>query len=227
MYWIYGTYAALLLFGSYNIFGTMYANCPKVETVDEVDLGLFIKHTWYIQAQQIVSYQQVDQFYCVTATYALENKRVPLFDGQVLSVYNYANEGQVNGKPTNTKDGMVLCARVPDAKDPTKLLVAPCFLPNIAGGQYWIIGLGKHHDDEYSWAVISGGPPVKQYPDGGCTTLVNKTNHAGLWIFSSKPIMDQTSYQQATDLLKAKGYTLSQLYTVEQRGCLYKDSFIK
>lgn len=226
MYWIYGVYATLLIFGTYNIFGAMYSTCPNVETVDGVDLELFAKHTWYIQAQQIVAYQQPDQFYCVTATYALENRRVPLFDGQVLSVYNYGNEKRINGYPTNTKEGMVLCARVPNAKDPTKLLVAPCFLPNIAGGQYWIIGLGKQ-EDEYSWAVISGGPPIKEYPDGGCTTLVNKTNHAGLWIFSSKPIMDQSSYQEAMNVLKEKGYTLSQLFPVEQKGCLYKDSFVK
>lgn len=226
MYWIYGTYVLLLLYGTYSIWHEMYSTCQKVETVDEVDIELFIKHTWYIQAQQIVSYQQPDQLFCVTATYALENRTVPLFDGQVLSVYNYANNKHVNGDPTNTKDGMVLCARIPNAKDPTKLLVAPCFLPNIAGGQYWIIGLGKQQD-RYLWAVISGGPPIQEYPDGGCTTLINKTNHAGLWIFSSTPIMDDTWYQEAIILLKEKGYTLSELYPVEQKGCLYKDSFVK
>lgn len=226
MIWVYGVYLLLLIFGTYNIWQEMYSMCPKVETVDDVDLEIFVKHTWYIQAQQIVTYQQPDQFFCVTATYALENRRVPLFDGDVISVYNYGNDNRVNGHPTNTKDGMVLCARVPNANDPAKLLVAPCFLPNIAGGEYWIIGLGKQQD-EYSWAVISGGPPLKQYPDGGCTTLVNKTNHAGLWIFSSKPIMDKTSYEQAISLLKEKGYTLSQLYPVEQMGCLYNDSFVK
>ena len=227
MYWLYGTYALLLLLGSYNVFFDISKECPSVKTVDNVDLDEFIRKTWYIQAQQVVSYQQSSEFYCVTATYEMENRRVPLFQGTVISVYNYANKNRVNGEPTNTKDGMILCARVPDAKDSSKLLVAPCFLPNIAGGQFWIIGLGEKQNGEYSWAVISGGPPVEQYPDGGCTTMINKTNHAGLWIFSRDPIMDHFSYHRATELLREKGYTLSQLYPVEQRGCLYNEAYIK
>merc|ERR1719183_2781456 len=62
--------------------------------------------------------------FCVAATYALEGKKVPFFSGTVVSVYNYANEDKVNGKNENA-NGMILCARVPDNKTPSKLEVAP------------------------------------------------------------------------------------------------------
>ena len=41
---------------------------------------------------------------------------MPFFSGFVASVYNYADEDEVNGKPQNTKDGQILCARQQDPK---------------------------------------------------------------------------------------------------------------
>ena len=53
--------------------------------------------------------------YCVAATYNLENATVPFFKGTVVTVYNYANVGAVNG-PNQNKNNMTLCARAVDAK---------------------------------------------------------------------------------------------------------------
>ena len=52
------------------------------------------------------------------------------------------------GEPLNAVDpatglpGMVLCARQPDAVSTSALLVAPCFLPNVFGGDYWVVAVG-------------------------------------------------------------------------------------
>ena len=104
------------------------------------------------------------------------NKKVPLFNGTVLAVYNYANKDKVNGENVN-KNKQILCARVPNNKLKSKLLVAPCFLPNFLGGDYWVIAVGPTSDN-YKWAIISGGNQQVQYKDG-CTTKTDGVNGAG------------------------------------------------
>lgn len=199
--------------------GALYAtSCPRVDTIEQVDINEFTKHTWYSQMQQEVKYQTKDSFYCVTATYNIEkNRTVPFFGGNVITVYNYADYDRVNGPPVNTRNGTLLCARQPNIKEPGKLLVGFCNFPNILCGDYWIIGLGEN----YEWLVVSGGQPTVRYDDG-CTT-----NQTGLWIFSKRPVMEKMYMQQSFDLLKRKGYTTSKLLHVEQRKCRYTDAFIK
>merc|ERR1712224_1105690 len=70
----------------------------------------------------------------------------------------------------------VLCARQKDPNAPGELLVAPCFLPNIFAGPYWVLTVGEDADGDYEWTIVSGGQPTVQYPDG-CTT--KKTGVSG------------------------------------------------
>lgn len=200
--------------------------CYPVETADNFDLNEFSSKTWYSQMQQEVKYQSKDSFYCVTATYNLEpNRTVPLFNGKVISVYNYGNIHEVNGEPVNTKNGTILCARQLNKNDNSKLRVGLCNLPNVFTGAYWVIGYGPSKPP-YEWIVVSGGQPTVLYKDG-CTTQINKTVNSGLWIFSSTPIMPYKHLFLARHLLRTKGYTLSQLYNVEHTNCTYEDAFIK
>lgn len=211
-------------FGIFDI--SLFKKCKHVDTVDTFDLNEFVRKTWYSQMQQEVKYQTKESFYCVTATYNFEeNRTVPFFSGKVISVYNYANRNEVNGDPVNTKNGTVLCARQPNDKDNSKLLVGLCNLPNIFTGDYWIIGYGPKNPP-YEWLVVSGGQPKNHYIDG-CTTRINSTNNAGLWIFSRYPIMSTSDLKSAMNLLKTKGYTLSKLIPVQQKGCIYENAFIK
>lgn len=209
-----------------TVFGIFYIHfnkCLPVNTVQNVSLSEFVKHTWYSQMQQEVAFQTKNSFYCVTATYNIEkNRTVPLFKGNVISVYNYANYDRVNGEPMNAKNGTVLCAKQVIANTNSKFSVAPCNVISVFGGPYWIIGVGEN----YEWLIVSGGQPRNEYTDG-CTTNVNTTNNAGLWIFSRKPVISKENMKQALALLNYKGYTLSQLKHVEQVGCTYKDAFIK
>ena len=206
-----------------GLFYIRYNNCPPVKTIPNVDLQEFVKHTWYSQMQQEVAYQSSESFYCVTATYNIEkNRTVPLFNGNVISVYNYANYDEVNGEPMNVKNGTVLCAKQILPNVNSRFSVAPCNVISVFGGPYWIIGL----HEKYEWLIVSGGQPREEYDDG-CTTKVNATNNAGLWIFSRNPIMSKSHMKEATQLLRMKGYTLSQLKEVKQKGCQYEDAFIK
>lgn len=227
-----------LLFNSISFFLVIYSSlssniyslpsdsdCNTVSPISDVNLNEFISHTWYIQQQQVTGYQDEDAFFCVAATYRSENASVPFFSGTVLSVYNYANKDIVNGVPLNTANGTVLCAREEDTSNTGSLLVAPCFLPNILAGPYWILALGYTQDGNLSWAVVSGGQPTEKYDDG-CTTKLTGTNGSGLWIFSRDPVATENDIDNARASLSEMGFTLSQLKDVEQKGCIYDQALI-
>ena len=49
--------------------------CRVVSTADPFNLTAYAVHPWYVQQQQIISYQPLDTLYCVRASYT------PEFDG--------------------------------------------------------------------------------------------------------------------------------------------------
>ena len=193
-------------------------NCPMVTTQENFNLTEYIRDKWYIQQQQITSYLPLEENYCVTARYNVSDKKILGYHGTVLNVYNYANLHKVNGENAN-KNNQVLCARVPDSKNPSKLLVAPCFLPNVFAGDYWVIAAGPSSNN-YEWAIVSGGQPTVQYKDG-CTTKTTGSNGAGFWYFSRVPVANNTVIKKLNKIARSKGYTLSQLHNVTQTNCSY------
>merc|ERR1719231_1295563 len=201
--------------------------CPSVTTVDHFNLTEWVRKTWYIQEQQVVDYQPLSSFYCVAATYNNQGKSVPFFDGTVLTVYNYANKDKVNGALQNANN-MTLCARALNKTDSSKLPVAPCFLPNILAGPYWVLGIGDDPEapGEYSWAVVIGGEPTVQWDDG-CTTKESGTNGAGLWLFTRQPVASKGQLDAMHALLAKQGVATSRLHPVQQTGCEYHDAVLK
>lgn len=198
---------------------TVNDQCPKVNTMNNFNITEYVKSKWYIQKQQITSYLPLRENYCVTAKYELSDKKIIGYNGIVLNVYNYANLDMVNGKNAN-KHNQVLCARIPNINISSKLLVAPCFLPNYFGGDYWVIAAGPHSNN-YEWALVSGGQPTVHYDDG-CTTKTTGSNGAGLWYFTRNQIVNNSIIEKLDKIAQYNGYTLSQLHDVNQTNCLYK-----
>lgn len=218
---------ALITIGSSLLINQSHHDCPIIQLQNDINLTEYIRSTWYIQQQQINSYQPKNDLFCVTATYNLDNhSRVPLFNGTVLSVYNYANHNYVNGPHTPTSNNSILCARQPNQSQPEKLLVAPCFLPNILGGPYWIVSVGPSSDN-YEWAIVSGGNPNVRIDNQTCTTKQRGVNGSGLWIFSRKQVLDDITLHHVRDILTKKGISTSRLLNVTQKGCNYTGAFIK
>lgn len=193
-------------------------NCPIVNTQTNFNLTEYVRDRWYIQKQQITTYLPLEENYCVTAKYNISDRKILGYKGVVLNVYNYANLYKVNGEEAN-KHNQVLCARVPDETIPSKLLVAPCFLPNAFAGDYWVVAAGPTSDN-YEWAIVSGGQPTVQYKDG-CTTKTTGSNGAGFWYFSRVPLASLSVIKKLNKIAKSKGYTLSQLHNVTQANCSY------
>lgn len=198
------------------------ASCKTVKPVDGLDLKEYISKTWYIQEQQVTGYLPVEQNFCVTATYQEGSQTVPLFNGKVVQVENYSNKDKVNGRVSATSNSTALCARQPNSEEAAKLLVAPCFLPNLLAGDYWVVAVGKN----YEWAVVSGGQPTVQYDDG-CTTKEEGTNGSGFWFFSRAPMASDSTLAEMRQAAKGLGFTLSRLNKVQQEGCKYAGAVIK
>lgn len=210
-----------------NLISLTLSNCPNIQPMTEFNTSEYIRSTWFIQEQQITGYQPENSLYCVAQTLNLTNRTVPFFNGNVISVFNYGNLNQVNGQSENAGN-FTLCARQTNTTDPARIINAPCFLPNILAGPYWVLAAGPRTDN-YTWAIVSGGPPNVKYPDGNCSTSLSGTNGSGLWLFSRHRFGELADYtvRIMRDLLVNMGITLSQLMNVEQQGCNYKGAYIK
>lgn len=194
------------------------AVCPSIATQGSFNLTEWIRASWFIQEQQLNGFQQPEDLFCVAATYELEGRTVPLWDGKVVSVYNYQNRGAVNGPGTNP-EAEPLCARLIDPDRPSDSIInAPCFLPNALAGPYWVVAAGPS-PQRYEWGIVSGGPPTVPDPEGGpgCTTSETGTNGAGLWLFHRRPIISEEEMADIRTVARMNGFTTSRLRPVFQR----------
>ena len=208
-------YFILLLFVSVDF---SQSACPTVSTVDNFNITEYTRDRWYIQKQQITEYLPLRNNYCVNAMYKVSNKTVPFYHGIVLDVFNNANTDGVNGTRVN-QNNFSLCGRIPNENVSSKLLVAPCFLPNFFAGDYWVIDAGPSSSN-YEYAIISGGQPTIEYSDG-CTTSTNYTNNSGFWFFTREKIASDNLIRYMENRAKEKGFTLRLLNNVTQFGCNY------
>jgi len=195
-----------------------------VEPVKHLDLAQYTEATWYIQKQQVTPYQSESQLYCVTATYE------PRANSDFIDVLNYGNNDEVNGSPQQSDSSgwfSGLCAKQATGGS---LAVAPCFLGpffNWFAGPYWIIAVAE----DYSWAIVSGGPPTEPREDGTCTTKEGSSfldiNGSGLWLFTRDQLpaegVVEGMLQTLTDM---KIYT-GDLKDVVQEGCTYDGATLK
>lgn len=230
----------LFLFGSSTKLITLANDekeptCPTISTVgdENFDLDEWIRATWYVQAQQLTTYSPPEDLYCLTATYNLEERRVPFFAGTVISVYN---RGTKSDFLTDNSDGLILCGRV-NPNDGSKISVSPCFLPNIFSGPYWPIYIDQDEDSgNYTTAVVSGGQ-TNIYMDGTeedgnvlCTTTETEDTNSGLWIISRDEEISEEKLGEVKQALNDMGIYTGLLRTIPQGpDCAesYQSRFIK
>lgn len=215
-------FLGFFLFSIANSYSYASNECPQVQTVNDLNLTEYIRAPWYIQMQQVTPYLPKNSNYCVFARYNTTNRHVPFFSGTVLLVYNYANRGRVNGNNLNFNN-TTLCARVPNSNESSKLLVAPCFLPNLFGGDYWVIDVGPETNN-YEYAIVIGGQPNVRLSDG-CTTSNSTMNNSGLWIFSRNNIVNSSFIEERLAKLKSMNISTSLLNNVTQENCTYREYY--
>lgn len=197
----------LLSSSSSSTFLIVSAECKIVDTVDDFDIDVYASKPWYSHQQAVNSYSPIEQNYCTTAVYTVLDQ--PTFWGYGVGVNNtaqYETGQKVNG---------LLCAYQTEEKD-SKLAVAPCFLPKIFAGPYWIVA----YDEEEGYALISGGQPTEESDevDGLCTTGTG-INNSGLWIFSRSQTRNETLINHVRAIAVDAGFDISVLNDVDHTNC--------
>merc|ERR1711998_454557 len=160
-----------------------------------------------IQQQAVTQYLPVEQNFCVYAEYSILKKKT--FWGYTIQVHNHAEEQD----GTVHDSGDFLYAKPDGSTDEAKLQVAPCFLPSVAAGPYWVLS----YSEEEGFALVSGGQPTVRTADG-CRTG-SGTNDAGLWIFTREQQRNEPLVPKARGIAQSKGFDLSVLNDVDQTSC--------
>jgi len=110
-----------------------------------------------------------------------------------------------------------LCAYQTEPEEAeSKLAVAPCFLPRIFAGPYWVVA----YNETEGYALISGGQPTipSGNGDGLCKTGTG-INDSGLWIFSRNQTRDDALITKVRGIAVEAGFDLSVLNDVDHTMC--------
>jgi lipocalin len=193
------------------------AECAIVEAVTDFDVEAYASAPWFVHQLAENSYSPVENNFCVTAEY--EIKEHPSFLLGYTVTVNNAAENELG-----EWFGGELCAYQTEAEDVGKLAVAPCFLPKIFSGDYWVIAYEESDEEAGTdgYALISGGQPTIPAPEGeeGCRTG-DGTNQSGLWIFSRNPERSEDLIESVRAIAIEKGFDVSVLNDVDQTSCDY------
>ena len=162
---------------------------------------------------------------------------VPFFGGEVFTVFNDCRNGGKDGPVCNnfTSRGfkpsfaIPLCGRVPKVSQPAKITVAPCKLPNLLSGDYWVAAAGPTPAN-YQYALVVAGQPSIQKSDG-CTTPDTCSTPAdfrcGMWMFTREPEPRPSIMADLMAAAKEKGISTQLLRPVNHSGCSYNGFEIK
>jgi lipocalin len=180
-------------------------DCKEVTTVENFDLQSYASAKWFVHQQAETLYLPKGRNFCVTAEYSILD--APTVWGYTVGVRNSDRNEQGDEREGD------LCA-YSEAETPSKLAVAPCFLPKIAAGPYWVVA----YDEAEGYALVSGGQPTIPGDNGGCKTG-RGVNNSGLWIFSRSRQRDEALINKVRALAVDAGFDTSVLEDVDQRNC--------
>lgn len=179
--------------------------CKTVDAVENFDIAVYASKPWYVHQQAQNTYSPVSRNYCTKAEYTLLDR--PTFWGYTVGVDNRASDRLGN------QYGGQLCA-YQTGESSSKLAVAPCFLPKLAAGPYWVVA----YDENEGYALVSGGQPTHSGENGGCRTG-RGINDSGLWIFTRNQVRDDALVDKVRSIASNAGFDLSVLNDVDQTNC--------
>jgi apolipoprotein D and lipocalin family protein len=201
------------LFGCDDEDDTEEDECEEVIPAEPFDVESYISERWYVQYQQEIQYLPKEQNFCVYAEYTA--RRRSWWSRYELDVRNYSQKE--DGTPVNSGDAFFskLCAYTPNKSSPSKLAVAPCWLPTFTAGPYWVVD----YNEQEGWAIISGGQPTIK-TDNGCVTG-DGTNDSGFWFFTREINPANEIIEQMEAIAEDKGFDISVLNKVDHSNCEY------
>ena len=189
------------------------ATCPTVVVKPDFDLDMYIHKPWYVHQQAVVSYLPREDFFCVRAHYS----KVGGWFHRTLWGYTVRVNNEAQDESGQEKGGGLCAYQTDKESDPAKLAVAPCFLPKLFSGAYWVVA---YEEGEHGYAIVSGGQPTIEVGNNTCRTD-NRGYTGGLWIFGRSQTRNETTINKARSIASGMGFDLSVLFNVTQEGCTY------
>ena len=193
-------------------------NCPpaRFKTKEDISLEEYTSRKWYVHEQAETTYLPKSRNYCVTAEYKLLDKPTPFF------VYTIEVTNTAQDKERKSTYGGTIYAAETNENDPSKLEVAPGFLPRFLAGPYWIVD----YDETEGYALVIGGSPqVRNKETGKCRTN-NRwiTSSGGLWIFTRESVRNDALIEKVKGIAADLGLDTSVLNTVDHDNCQYDEA---
>ena len=195
-----------LSFAFLTSMGAQAQTCKEVSTVANFNITKYASKPWYAHQQAATRYSPATQNFCTRAKY--EIRKSSTLWGYTVNVNNYAEDSEGN------EYGGPLCAYQTKVAS-SKLAVAPCFLPKIAAGPYWVVA----YSEREGYALVSGGQPTIRGTNG-CKTGTG-TNNSGLWIFLRTKESNPVLIKKVRGIARDAGFDISVLKKVVQAGCDY------
>lgn len=205
-------------------------SCLPVTTVENFDVEQYASAPWYVQQQAENAYIPLDQNRCVTAQYSLRhddelNWWERSWWGYTVDVFNYAETSASSDSSSSSSSfdstGGSLCADY-DEDTQSQLRVAPCFLPQVFAGPYWVVAYNETGGDG-GYALVSGGPPTiiaEGESDCGasgtehCCKTGEGINRSGLWLLTRQKNPSEALVEKIRGIARQKGFSTSVLFDV-------------
>jgi lipocalin len=210
-------------------------NCPppNFDAIQDFDINLYLGR-WYAHKQIPVSYQRLDQFYCVTTEYTKDTNFCPFCNyANRIDILNEARQDSVNGTKLGGARRFFRGIIRRPRRDPAKITVGT-FAPFLFRANYWVVATGSYEDifldgkrtvgmtTMYEWAIITGGSPELEGMNGKCKPNPGIFNFLGMWMFlrDSDPLpgVIEAIDTYASNVL---GLDTSAWLPVEHQGCIY------
>lgn len=220
------------LFVSSEEAGTTVCPPPGFDAIPELDFEGYIEARWYSIAQVPVSYQPIEQLYCVYVQYSKVRRPRSLLcrifgctDPITFEVFNSAREDSPTGREITVRfEGTIT-----DGENyPARVFVGYPLIPRPLrrGSNYWIVAAGKFNDlvdtvpasdFVYDYALISGGPPsdVGTKTDDGCY------NDSGMWLLSKVPFPPDGVMDAIGNVARGLGIAFDEFAMVQHENCEY------
>lgn len=219
-------------------------NCPPpgFDALQTFDIDSYISDSWYAVKQIPLSYQPIEDFFCVRADYIRDTSRCLFCLNSVkVQVYNQARNGSVNGTIGGTPYSITdppakglfrAFQRRPDS-EPAKLTVG--FLSNFAlRANYWVVAAGTYEDaisrtgpiptsTQYDWAIISGGLADKETENGKCIPNPGVTDFLGMWMFARDGVPPAGVIDGIEEIASIMGLDTTKWLPVVQEGCIFEE----
>lgn len=203
--------------------------CETVESMDQIDLGMFRSKAWFSHQQRPEPFNPVETFYCVKAEYSLldasnsPSEAVSIENNFTVKVFNSAEDADGNvitsddpflftGQPSPGP----LCAATGYGNKDSQLKVGFCTLPASimgVGTNYWVLA----YDEDEGMALIAAGQT--DLPTGNDGLCSYNSPFFSLWILSRSPVRNEALIEKYRGIAIDNGIDPSIMSDVSHVNC--------